>query len=77
MDGHRSGPKASRACLADDAELAGANIFHRAGHRADIAGAARADHDDTEIAQHKLKIQGISKKNPFGSRVKYCLLAIA
>ena len=43
------GPKAPGARFADDGELAGAEIFHRPRHRADIARAARANQNDSKI----------------------------
>ena len=45
MHCHRSRPKALCARFADDGELAGTDVLHRTCHRADIAGAARADHN--------------------------------
>ncbi len=55
MHGHGSRPEALRARLADDGQLFGADILHRARDRADVAGAARANHDYTEIAQHRVQ----------------------
>ena len=55
MHGHGSGPEAPRARLSDDGQLFGADILHRARDGADVAGAARANHDYTEIAQHRVR----------------------
>jgi hypothetical protein len=52
MHGHRARPETSRARFPDDRKLLSAEIFHSARHRADVAGAARANHHNADIAQH-------------------------
>src|SRR4026209_949598 len=52
MHGHGSGPEAPRARLADDGQIFGADILHRARDGADVAGAERANHDYSEIGKH-------------------------
>ncbi len=52
MHGHRLGPEALGARAADDGEVAGAEVFHRPRHRADIARAARPDHNNADVRQH-------------------------
>jgi hypothetical protein len=53
MHGHGASPKTPGAGRPDKRKLPGAEIFHHARDRPDIAGTPRANENDAQIRHHR------------------------
>ena len=64
---HRPGPKASGARFADDDQFSQRRVFHGASTRTDVAGAARANHNYSDVVQrHRGTFKDLKKFNVQG-----------